>query len=254
MLMGLSRSAYKYRPQGKDDSAITKKLSLLAKKYPRYGFRKMFHTLRKQGHAWNHKKVYRIYCDIKLNLKRKPKKRLASREKEQLMQPFMPNECWSLDYMSDVLACGKRFRTANVIDDYNRQVIGIKASISLPSKKITELLDHIGLTRGYPKEIRVDNGPENIAQHMKEWARGRGIRLKYIQPGKPAQNAYIERLNKTYRQDVLDMYIFKNIQEVQEITDKWIYQYNNKRPHHSLGNMTPIEYLRANNFSIFELY
>jgi putative transposase len=245
-LMRLSRSVFGYKAKLQDDSAIETTLKELAMKYKRYGFRKLFVKLRMQGHTWNHKRVYRVYCALKLNLKVKPKKRLPSRDKITLEQPKMINITWSLDYMSDALIGGKRFRTLNVIDDCNRESLGIKASSSLPSQQVTNFLDVIALNRGYPKKIRMDNGPENISKTMKEWAAVRKIELEYIQPGKPAQNGYIERFNRTYREEVLDMYLFRNIKEVQEITDQWIDEYNTERPHHSLGNLTPHQY--SNNF------
>jgi putative transposase len=254
-LMRLSRSAFVYQSKSNDDYAIEKILRELTNKHKRYGFRKIFIKLRKQGFAWNHKRVYRVYCSLKLNLKRKPKKRLLSRKKVTLSIPATPNNTWSLDYMSDALMNGRRFRTINVIDDYNREILTIKALFSLPSQRVTELLDYIALTRGYPQKIRMDNGPENIAKVMGKWAKNHKIILEHIEPGKPAQNGYIERFNRTYREEVLDMYLFKNIQEVQEITDQWINEYNTERPHHSLGNLSPWEYAKNKiNFPTFELY
>jgi putative transposase len=252
--MRLSRSSFSYKAKVSDDSQIKQKMLDLADKHKRYGFRKIFHLLKKSGLPWNHKRVYRIYCELKLNLKRKPKKRLPVREKIALNQPAHMNHTWSLDYMSDVLISGKRFRTANVIDDHNREVLGIKASSSLPAKRITEFLDDIALLRGYPKELRMDNGPENISRVMKQWAQDHNVALKFIEPGKPAQNGYIERFNRTYREEILDMYLFRNIDEVQQLTDQWMREYNSERPHHSLGNLTPCEYVGGNNFSTFELY
>jgi putative transposase len=252
--MKLSRSSFSYKAKVSDDSQIRQKMLDLADKHKRYGFRKIFHLLKKSGLPWNHKRAYRIYCELKLNLKRKPKKRLPVREKVALGQPAHMNHTWSLDYMSDVLISGKRFRTANVIDDHNREALGIKASSSLPAKRITEFLDDIALSRGYPKELRMDNGPENISHVMDQWARDHNITLKFIEPGKPAQNGYIERFNRTYREEILDMYLFRNIDEVQRLTNEWIQEYNSERPHHSLGNLTPCEYASGKNFSTFELY
>jgi len=252
--MRLSRSVFVYQAKLVDDSSIEKELKKLADKHKRYGFRKMYHKLRLQGFAWNHKRVYRVYCSLKLNLKRKPKKRLPMREKIALVEPKMINETWSLDYMSDALINGKRFRTANVIDDCNREVLGIKASISLPSQQVASFLDDIAQERGYPQKIRMDNGPENISKTLKQWAKNRNIELKYIQPGKPAQNGYIERFNRTYREEVLDMYLFRNIHEVQDITNEWVIDYNSERPHHSLNNLTPCEYVKRKKFSTFGLY
>ena len=241
-LIGISRSVFKYTAQGKGDDEIIKELKKLAHKFKRYGFKKIFAKLRKTGFKWNHKRVYRVYCSLKLNLKRRPKKRLPAREKIALGQPDKINQAWSLDYMSDALTSGKRFRTANVIDDHNREVLGIKASISLPSQQVINFLEDLIAIRGFPKKIRMDNGPENIAKIMKKWADKNAIELQYIEPGKPAQNGYIERFNRTYREEILDMYLFKNIEEVQLITDKWMQEYNTERPHFSLGNLTPQEY------------
>lgn len=150
--MRLSRSVFGYQAKLQDDSAIEIALKELTEKYKRYGFRKLFHKLRMQGNTWNHKRVYRVYCALKLNLKIKPKKRLPSRDKVTLEQPQTPNETWSLDYMSDALIGGKRFRTINVIDDYNREALGIKASSSLPSVRVTQFLDIIALHKGYPQK------------------------------------------------------------------------------------------------------
>jgi putative transposase len=230
--------------QPSDDHVIAQTLTKLAEKHKRYGFRKLFQKTKKAGFTWNHKRVYRVYCSLKLNLKRKPKKRLPTRVKVPLQVPTHTNLSWSLDYMSDALVNGKRFRTANVIDDCNREALGIKANSSLTSRQVTEFLDIIALDKGYPKQLRMDNGPENISKTMKCWALQHNVQLLYIQPGKPAQNAYIERFNRTYREEILDMHLFNNIQEVQLITQQWIDEYNTQRPHCSLGNLTPHEFLK----------
>jgi putative transposase len=252
--MGLSRSVYQYQHKQSSDAEIEAVVRDIAHTHKRYGFRKIFHKMRQRGLTWNHKRVYRVYCVLGLNLKKKPKKRLPMREKVTLYQPAMINEMWSLDYMSDALSCGKKFRTANVIDDYNREVIAIKASKSLPSCRIVDLLENAAQTRGYPSKIRMDNGPENISKIMKGWAQKRNIELVYIQPGEPAQNGYIERFNRTYREEVLDMHLFRSIDHVQKITDYWMNEYNNQRPHHSLGNLTPREYVVKHQPSTFKLY
>lgn len=238
-LANISRSAYHYTPTLCDDSEIENALNQLAEKHRRYGFSKMFHTLRLQGRLWNHKRVYRVYCDLRLNLRSKPKKRLARREKRVLKQPESLNVCWSMDFMSDALMNGKRFRTVNLIDDCNREALGIKASISLPAIRVAEFLDDVAVSRGYPSYLRLDNGPENISKDMVRWAEKHHVTIQYIQPGKPAQNAYIERFNRTYREAVLDMYLFRDIPEVQRITNTWLKHYNEERPHESLGNLTP---------------
>lgn len=205
----------------------------------------MMNKIKQQGHPWNHKRVYRIYCEMGLNIRIKPKKRLPAREATALVQPIKPNICWSIDFMSDVLSNGRRFRTLNVIDDYNREALLIKPAMSLPARYVTRLIDEIASLRGYPNIIRVDNGPEFISMVFKEWANLNGIFIQYIQPGKPAQNGFIERFNRTYREDVLDMYIFENLNDVIRITQNWIISYNNERPHESLGNLTPRDFAIA---------
>ena len=241
-LLNISRSVYQYKAKLTDDNKIKEALKDLAQKHCRYGFKKMFQKIRQQGHRWNSKRVYRVYCEMGLNLRRKPKKRLPSREKIALTQPARINMTWSMDYMCDALASGKRFRTVNIIDDCNREAVGIKASISLPAKRVVEFLDWIAYQRGYPMQLRLDNGPENISKEMVTWAKKHNIHIHFIEPGKPAQNAYIERFNRTYREEVLDMHLFRNISDVQTITDEWLKEYNDERPHESLGNLTPKGY------------
>lgn len=225
-----------------DDPLIKQELLALVEQHKRYGFWKLFPMLRRDGFAWNSKRVYRVYCELKLNIRKRPRKRLPSREKLALAQPEQTNACWSLDYMSDSLMNGRRFRTANVIDDCNREALGVRAGFSLPAERVTEFLDEIAGARGYPRQLRVDNGPENISITMVMWAKRNNVFLQYIQPGKPAQNAYIERFNRTYREEILDMNLFYDISHVQAITDEWLMKYNGERPHESLGNLTPWEF------------
>lgn len=144
--------------------------------------------------------------------------------------------------MGDVLMNGLRFRTANVIDDANREAIGIEISRSLPATKIAAWLDKLANKKGYPRQIRVDNGPENISKHFVNWAKSHDIQIVYIQPGKPAQNAYIERFNRTYREDILDMYLFESIEHVKQLTNEWGIHYNQKRPHQALGAIPPQQF------------
>lgn len=242
-LFSLSRTAFAYQAKKKaDDPLIKQELLALVEENRTHGFWKLYTRLRNDGFQWNNKRVYRIYCELKLNKRRRPKKRLPSREKLALVQPKQTNMCWSLDFMSDALMNGRRFRTVNVIDDFNREALGIRAGFSLPAERVTEFLDEIAGIRGYPFELRVDNGPENISSVMSNWAANNNVNIKYIQPGKPAQNGYIERFNRTYREEVLDMNLFYDINHVQAITDEWLIKYNSKRPHESLGNLTPWQF------------
>ena len=145
--------------------------------------------------------------------------------------------------MSDALWCGQRFRTFNLIDDYNREALTIDVDRSLPAGRVVRALDQTAAWRGYPKKLRVDNGPELTSVRLADWADDNNVELEFTEPGRPMQNGFVERFNRTYRTEVLDLYIFKKLKEVQEITDSWVIEYNEERPHESLGNLTPKEYL-----------
>jgi putative transposase len=153
------------------------------------------------------------------------------------------NECWSADFMSDALWNGRRFRTFNVVDDFNREVLAIEVDTNLPAERVIRVLERIAAWRGYPLKLRSDNGPEFIAVALADWAEAHGVILEFIKPGKPMQNGFVERFNRTYREAVLDMYIFHTLNEVREQTEKWLIEYNEHRPHESLGNLTPREFL-----------
>ena len=239
----LSRSVYGYRPNKSRDEEVIKALESAVDRYPRYGFGKLFLILRRAGYTWNHKRVYRIYCELKLNIRRKGKKRLPNRNPQPLSVPETVNQSWSADFMSDALYCGRRFRTFNVVDDFNREVLAIEIDLNLPASRVIRTLDQIALWRGYPAQLRLDNGPEFVSLALADWAERHGIHLAFIQPGKPMQNGYIERFNRTYRTEVLDFYIFKSLSQVRNITEKWRQEYNSERPHESLDNLTPSEYL-----------
>jgi len=177
-----------------------------------------------------------------LHLKRKPKKRLPARAAQTLVVPLQANQTWSLDFMSDALSNGRTFRTLNVIDDFNREALWIEVDTSLPAERVVRVLDQLLDWRGKPACIRMDNGPELISQRLESWAKDHHIELLHIQPGKPAQNAYIERFNRTYREDVLDAYLFDDLQEVRHITERWLEDYNTIRPHEALQGLPPRQF------------
>jgi putative transposase len=242
-LFNISRShcRYVYKKQ-KADEAIKEQLRRLVSCHPRYGFKKVYGQLRLLGYGWNHKRVYRVYCELGLNLRRKAKKRIPCREAKPIVIPQTRNSSWSMDFMSDALSTGRKFRTLNILDDSNREGLGIIASHSLPAIRVIRELEHIGLDRGFPEQIRVDNGPEFIASVFLEWAKRRGITIQHIQPGKPAQNALIERFNRSYREEILDLYLFESIEEVQLLTDDWLIHYNHYRPHDALQQLPPAQF------------
>lgn len=241
-LLKLSRTTYHYQPKPSDDEAIRTSLQTLAARKPRWGFPKMFAYLRNQGHSWNHKRVRRIYREMRLNLRVKPKKRLPRRDPQPLVVPEDANVSWSLDFMHDSLANGRTIRTLNIIDDFNREGLWIEVDTSIPAARVVRVLDMLALWRGYPRQLRIDNGPELISKTMADWAEEHQVKLAFIQPGKPAQNAYIERFNRTYREAVLDAYLFHTVEEVQALTEDWLEEYNAIRPHAALGNVPPYQY------------
>jgi putative transposase len=241
-ILNVSRCVYRYQAKKTDEGQIEQALCQLAERHRRWGYGKMIDYLKNQGHSWNHKRIHRIYCDLALNLRRKPKKRLPSRSAQVLAQPAQANQSWSLDFMSDSLASGRAFRTLNILDDYNREALWIEADTSLPAEHVIRVLEMLLLWRGAPKQIRMDNGPELISHRLEAWAHDRGIELAHIQPGKPAQNAYIERFNRTFREDILDAYLFHSLDEVRAIIEPWIEEYNTIRPHEALRGLSPYQF------------
>jgi len=191
---------------------------------------------------WNHKRIYRVYIQMRLNIRRRAKRRLPARIREALFIPEGPNEVWSIDFMSDALVDGRKFRVLNVIDDFNRESLAIEVDTSLPARRVIRVLERIIARRGKPTCIRTDNGPEFISHLLQEWCESNRIRLVYIQPGKPTQNAYIERKNGTMRRGLLNAYLFYSLAEVRLMAEEWQLDYNTERPHKSLGYLSPVKY------------
>jgi putative transposase len=245
-MLALSRSVFRYQRRKLDDEEISRELLGLAGCRPRWGFGKMADYLKHQGHQWNRKRIHRIYCELHLHLRVKPKKRLPKRIPQPLSQPDNANQSWSLDFMSDSLASGRAFRTLNILDDFNREVLWIEVDTSLPAVRLVRILDTLIAWRGCPTQIRMDNGPELISHQLEAWAKHHGIELAHIQPGKPAQNAYVERFNRTFREDVLDAYLFSSLEEVRRIVESWIEEYNGVRPHEALQGFTPYQFAALN--------
>ena len=239
-IVSLPRSQFYYRSK-RNDTTIVESLQELAFKHPSYGFRKLFAYLRRSGKKWNHKKVYRVYKLLKLNKKRKGKRRLPARVKQPLQQQTAINKSWSMDFMSDSMVGNRKFRTFNVIDDCTREVLAIEVDTSLSSRRIIRTLERIIDERGMPQAVRTDNGPEFTSHHFEGWCREKQINIQFIQPGKPMQNGYIERFNRLYREAVLDAYLFFDLYQVKQLTAEWMEEYNCRRPHEGLNNQTPEE-------------
>jgi len=244
-IVRLSRAAYYRppRPRSERDAPVIAALNAIVERHPRHGFWKCFGRIRRQGHAWNWKRVHRVYRTLRLNLPRRAKRRVPARLRRPLEAPAVLNQTWALDFMEDALYGGRRFRVLNVIDEGNREALATEIGTSIPSLRVIRLLEDLVAYYGRPTMLRVDNGPELTAEAFAEWCREQQIDIGYIQPGKPDQNAYIERFNRSYREDVLDAYVFESIEEVRAVSEEWLEDYNGERHHESLGQVPPREFL-----------
>lgn len=238
----ISETCYRYPAKLSDENAeIAGWLIRLTDKESDWGFGLCFDYLRNvKGFGWNHKRVYRIYCDLALNLRIRPRRRLNRHKPEPLKTPIRPNQVWSIDFMYDQLANGRSYRLFNVMDDYRREALVTEADYSLPTLRVTRALNQLMEWRDQPAAIRCDNGPEFISEEFTRWARTRGIRIEYIQPGKPQQNAYIERHQRTMRYGWVSKHLFETLEEVQEYATQWQWFYNHERPHKANGGMPPL--------------
>lgn len=240
-LINLSRSAWYREPADRlqRDAEVIDALQTLVEQKPRWGFWKYRDRLRLDGKPWNHKRIYRVYRELGLNHRRKTKKRICDRVPQPLEVPAAPNKVWSLDFMHDTLYVGRRFRTLNVLDEGVREALAIEVDTSLPAERVVRVLDQIKSWRGTPEAIRCDNGPELLSEAFSTWCEENEVEIRYIQPGKPNQNAFIERFNRTFRTEVLSAYLFEDLDQVREIAWKWVIEYNEERPHDALGKIPP---------------
>ncbi|EXJ09005.1 Integrase core domain protein [Nitrincola nitratireducens] len=245
--MGISESCFHYQCKLSGENALVADWLLrLTETHRRWGFGLCFLYLRNVKHfTWNHKRVYRIYKALELNLRIKPRRRIKRDKPDALSVPTAINQVWSMDFMSDNLSDGRSLRTFNVIDDYNREGLGIEVDLSLPSLRVIRALEQMIEWRGQPAAIRCDNGPEYISGELINWAEKRRITLLYIQPGKPTQNAYIERFNRTARHEWLDLHLFDSVEQAQQLATEWLWLYNNERPHTAIGGVPPKQLLQA---------
>jgi putative transposase len=244
-IVRFSRAAH-YRPPRsalERDAEVIRALREIIEKSPRAGFWKCFGRLRRKKRLWNHKRVHRVYCALKLNLPRRSKRRVPARFRQPLIAPTALNQIWALDFMSDALYGGRKIRTLNVIDEGNREALAIEVAVSIPSVRVIRVLEELVAIHGKPKALRLDNGPELTSEAFLEWCQERNIGVRHIQRGKPDQNAFIERFNRSYRDGVLDAYVFDSIEEVRAATNEWLEDYNTERPHDSLGRVPPLTFL-----------
>lgn len=228
----------------KEDQALRDRMKALAKDHKRYGSPRLHVLLKKEGLVVNHKRTERIYREKGLQLRRKRKKKPNSLLRIPMPQASMANEIWSMDFVHDSCADGGKLRVLTIVDDFTKVSPGLLTHSSISGKKVTAFLDHLYVLYGFPKAIRVDNGPEFTGKAFQQWAVKRNILIAYTRPGKPTDNAYIESFNGKLRDECLNEHWFLNLKHAQEIIENWRVSYNEERPHRSLKNLTPNEFVK----------
>lgn len=247
-VLGFRRQSYYRRKQGHRpeelDARIAELLHQVTRRFVAWGFWMVFYFLRRQGHPWNHKRVYRIWKQEELHLRLPPKRPQLRRIYQDLLAPDRINEGWAMDFLSDwvVGPSQEKVRIINIMDECSRKALWTEAYTSISAKTLIEVLEKVVEWRGCPSYIRCDNGPEFISDKLKEWANKNSIELKFIQPGKPSQNGLIERLNGTLRKECLNLEWFVSIPRLNEKIQQWWHDYNSVRPHKSIGRLTPDEF------------
>jgi len=241
-LMSLNRSTCRYAPRQKDEEEIRDRIRKIANRHKRYGSPFIHATLRREGFMINHKKTERIYREEGLILRRKIRKKLPADRRGKMPEATRPREIWSMDFVSDSLTHGRKFRALTIVDDFTKVCPGIFVSTSIPGSRVAAYMDMLAKVHGYPEWIRTDNGPEFIGRDFVSWAQKRGIQLSYSRPGKPTDNAFIESFNGTFRDNCLDQHWFSNLKEARQIIETWRREYNEIRPHSTLGHCPPNEF------------
>jgi len=240
-VLQLCLATCRYRSRRGDGGVLRGRLKALAEERPRFGYRRLLVMLRREGFDVNHKKIFRLYQLEGLKLRRKKRKRV-SRKRLPPTTPSAPNERWSLDFTSDQLADGRRFRTLNIVDEFTREALAIEAATSIPGSAVVRVLNAVAERRGYPTSLVTDNGPEFIGRALDAWAYEHKVRLDFIQPGKPTQNAFVESFNGKFRDECLDQHWFVSLRHARTEIESWRDDYNNIRPHSSLADLPPAEY------------
>ena len=239
-LTGLGRATYRYKPGAKDDGFVRERLRVLAAQRPRFGAPRLTVLLRQELGTVNHKRVERMYREEGLQLPRKKgKKRGTNNRANALFVPSRPNERWSMDFMSDSLCDGRRFRVLTIVDDFTRECVATEVDSGITGERVIRTLEWLKETRGLPAMVVTDNGPEFTSKAMLAWSQPAGVRLHFIDPGRPVQNAFIESFNGKLRDECLNQYWFVSLEEARRIIKAWRMDYNTTRPHSSLGYMTP---------------
>jgi putative transposase len=240
-LVGLDRSTLRYQRKRPDDATVRQRLRELAAERRRFGYRRLGWMLQREGHAMNHKKLYRLYREEQLMVRRRRGRKRALGTRAPMMLPAAINQRWSLDFVSDALSDGRRFRILCIVDDFSRECLATVVDTSLGGVRVVRELEQLGFERNTPRVIVSDNGTELTSCAVLRWATGR-LDWHYIEPGKPVQNAFIESFNSKLRDECLNEHVFLTLAEARETIDAWRYDYNHRRPHSSLGALTPTEF------------
>lgn len=242
-LVGMARTSCRYEPQrpGQQEK-LQARLRTLAGERRRFGYRRLTVLLRREGWAVNHKRVYRLYGQEGLQVRRRKRKRMGAVQRQSCTTPTQSNQRWSMDFVCDALTDGRKFRSLNIVDDYNRECLAAEVDTSIPGARVVRVLERLRDRRGLPEVLVSDNGPEFVGQALDVWAYQQGVKLHFIEPGKPVQNAFIESFNGKMRDECLNEHWFGSLREARETVEAWRRDYNEVRPHSSLGHRTPLEF------------
>ncbi len=243
--MSFPRSTIRYERRSEKDEGVRHRLKELAAKRRRFGSPRLTVMLRREGFKINHKRVERIYAEEGLQVKKRKKRRQTAALRIVIPTPTKPNKRWSMDFVSDSLSNGRKFRCLTIVDDFSRESPEIFVDRSIPGHRVAQILDGLGGARGLPETIVCDNGPEFTGSALDWWAHERGVKIAFIRPGKPVENAFVESFNGKFRDECLNENWFVSLQDAKEKIDAWRRDYNRNRPHSSLGNKTPEEFLRG---------
>ena len=245
-LVGIGRSSLRYRPRPRaNEAGLRARLRQLAGERPRFGYRRLHALLRREGVTVNHKRVARLYREEGLAVRRRARKRVARLERGRVAAPAAPNEHWGVDFVSDALTCGRRFRVFAVLDLFTREALAIEVDTSLPGERVVGVLERVAGRLGRPQRLVLDNGPEPAGLTLDRWATARGVRLCFIAPGKPIQNAVVESFNGRFRDECLNEHWFLSLADARRIVEDWRADYNRVRPHSALGYRPPEEFRAA---------
>jgi putative transposase len=241
-LLQISRSLYRYRSRRPACAQLCERIREIAEQKRRYGYRRIYIRLRREGWAVNRKRVYRLYREAGLLVRRRKRKRIGLVERKPLPKPAAANISWSMDFVSDGLADGRRLRCLNIVDDCTRECVAIEVDTSITGSRVKAVLERLADTRGLPRSITVDHGPEFEGQVLDAWAYEHAVQLSFIRPGKPNENAYIESFNGKFRDECLNEHWFVTMAQARRIIEAWRIEYNTERTHSSLGDLTPQEF------------